>query len=52
VPGVQGTRTRRPLGHTLMPVMLALKDWAEAHMDEVLDARAGYVRLTAPHDRS
>jgi DNA-binding HxlR family transcriptional regulator len=31
-----------PLGHTLMPVMLAVKDWAETHMDQVLEARTDY----------
>ncbi|MCW7945662.1 HxlR family transcriptional regulator [Streptomyces hygroscopicus] len=31
-----------PLGESLMPVILAIKDWAETHMDEVLAARDGY----------
>lgn len=31
-----------PLGHSLQPVMRAVKDWAEQHMDEVEDARAMY----------
>ncbi len=31
-----------PLGHSLLPVMRAVKDWAQAHMDEVLVARAGF----------
>jgi DNA-binding HxlR family transcriptional regulator len=31
-----------PLGHSLPPVMRAVKDWAQAHMDEVLLARAGF----------
>ena len=31
-----------PLGATLMPVMLAIKQWAETHMDEVLAARENY----------
>jgi DNA-binding HxlR family transcriptional regulator len=31
-----------PLGHELFPVMLAIKSWAEAHMDQVFAARAGY----------
>jgi DNA-binding HxlR family transcriptional regulator len=31
-----------PLGRDLVPVMVAIKDWAEAHMDEVNDARRAY----------
>jgi DNA-binding HxlR family transcriptional regulator len=31
-----------PLGHELFPVMLAIKDWAEAHMDRVFEARAQF----------
>jgi DNA-binding HxlR family transcriptional regulator len=31
-----------PLGHTLMPLLAHIKDWAECHMDEVIAARAGY----------
>nr|WP_157435665.1 winged helix-turn-helix transcriptional regulator [Actinospica robiniae] len=31
-----------PLGRSLLPVMHAIKDWAEAHMDEVLASRADY----------
>ncbi|MYR43300.1 helix-turn-helix domain-containing protein [Streptomyces sp. SID5910] len=31
-----------PLGRTLLPVMRAIKDWAEEHMDEVHAARAAY----------
>jgi DNA-binding HxlR family transcriptional regulator len=31
-----------PLGVTLLPVMQAIKDWAETHMDEVHRARSGY----------
>jgi DNA-binding HxlR family transcriptional regulator len=31
-----------PLGRTLLPVMLGIKDWAEAHMDEVNAARHAY----------
>ena len=30
-----------PLGHSLLPVMRAVKEWAEVHMDDVLAARAG-----------
>jgi DNA-binding HxlR family transcriptional regulator len=30
------------LGRTLLPVMLGIKDWAEAHMDEVNAARHAY----------
>ncbi|MDG6106183.1 helix-turn-helix transcriptional regulator [Dactylosporangium aurantiacum] len=31
-----------PLGHELYPVMLAIKDWAESHMDRVFEARAQF----------
>jgi DNA-binding HxlR family transcriptional regulator len=31
-----------PLGHSLVPVMVGIKDWAEAHMDEVNTARHAY----------
>ncbi|WP_433889410.1 winged helix-turn-helix transcriptional regulator [Streptomyces sp. CA-111067] len=31
-----------PLGHSLLPVMRAIKTWAEAHMDEVHTARGAY----------
>jgi DNA-binding HxlR family transcriptional regulator len=31
-----------PLGQGLLPVMRAIKDWAEANMDAVLAARADY----------
>lgn len=31
-----------PLGHELFPLMVAIKTWAETHMDRVLDARAQY----------
>ncbi|MFF3958943.1 winged helix-turn-helix transcriptional regulator [Streptomyces sp. NPDC001890] len=31
-----------PLGESLVPVMQAIKMWAEANMDEVLAARSGY----------
>jgi len=30
------------LGRSLLEVIARLKDWAETHMDEVLDARASY----------
>ncbi|MFI8292017.1 transcriptional regulator [Streptomyces sp. ms191] len=30
------------LGRSLLPVMRAIKDWAEDHMDEVLAARAAH----------
>jgi DNA-binding HxlR family transcriptional regulator len=30
------------LGRTLLPVMVGIKDWAEAHMDEVNAARQVY----------
>ncbi len=31
-----------PLGHELFPVMIAIKDWAETHMDRVFEARTQY----------
>ncbi|GAB2952713.1 winged helix-turn-helix transcriptional regulator [Nonomuraea fastidiosa] len=31
-----------PLGRSLLPVMQAIKDWAETHIDEVTAARAAY----------
>jgi DNA-binding HxlR family transcriptional regulator len=31
-----------PLGRSLMPVMVGIKDWAEAHMDEVNAASRAY----------
>jgi DNA-binding HxlR family transcriptional regulator len=31
-----------PLGRTLLPVMVGIKDWAEAHTDEVNAARHAY----------
>ncbi|TGB16047.1 helix-turn-helix domain-containing protein [Streptomyces sp. MZ04] len=31
-----------PLGRSLLPVMRAIKGWAEEHMDEVHDARVAY----------
>ena len=31
-----------PLGHELFPVMLAVKAWAESHMDRVFEARAQF----------
>jgi len=30
------------LGRSLQAVIERLKDWAESHMDDVLDARASY----------
>jgi DNA-binding HxlR family transcriptional regulator len=30
-----------PLGYSLLPVMRAVKEWAEVHMDDVLAARDG-----------
>ena len=30
-----------PLGRSLLPVMRAVKEWAEVHMDDVLAARSG-----------
>src|SRR6187455_3422597 len=31
-----------PLGHELFPVMVAIKTWAETHMDRVFQARARF----------
>jgi len=31
-----------PLGATLLPVVQAIKDWAETHIEEVLSAREQY----------
>ena len=31
-----------PLGHELFPVMIAIKDWAETHMDRVFEARTRF----------
>lgn len=36
-----------PLGHDLHGLMQQVKDWAEAHMDEVLAARAAHDRLAS-----
>jgi DNA-binding HxlR family transcriptional regulator len=33
-----------PLGHTLIPVMREIKNWAENHFDEVESARVDYDR--------
>jgi DNA-binding HxlR family transcriptional regulator len=33
-----------PLGRTIVPVLRALKDWSEAHIEEVLAARDAYGR--------
>jgi DNA-binding HxlR family transcriptional regulator len=33
-----------PLGQNLIPLILAIKDWAEAHMDDVLAARQSYTK--------
>jgi DNA-binding HxlR family transcriptional regulator len=30
------------LGHSLVPVMRALKEWSEANIAEIIDARAAY----------
>jgi DNA-binding HxlR family transcriptional regulator len=42
---VQATYSLTPLGRTLLPVMAAIKDWAECHIDDVRAARTR-------HDRS
>ncbi|SIN40825.1 winged helix-turn-helix transcriptional regulator [Micromonospora cremea] len=31
-----------PLGHELFPVMIAIKNWAETHMDRVFEARTQF----------
>jgi DNA-binding HxlR family transcriptional regulator len=31
-----------PLGHTVLPVVRAIKDWAETHIEEIHTARAAY----------
>lgn len=31
-----------PLGHDLFPLMVAIKTWAETHMDRVFEARAQF----------
>lgn len=39
-----------PLGASLLPVMQAVKDWAETHIEEVISARDTYdTRPTSPH---
>ena len=35
-----------PLGHTLLPVVHAIKDWSETHIAEVQEARAAYGQST------
>jgi DNA-binding HxlR family transcriptional regulator len=35
-----------PLGHTLLPVVRAIKDWSETHIAEVQAARTAYGRST------
>ena len=35
-----------PLGHTLLPVVRAIKDWSETHIAEVQAARAAYGQPT------
>jgi DNA-binding HxlR family transcriptional regulator len=37
-----------PLGHTLVPVMAAIKTWAESHMDETEAARHTYDKTQPP----
>ena len=39
-----------PLGRSLLPVLKAIKDWAELHMDDVAAARAGYDGARAQRD--
>jgi DNA-binding HxlR family transcriptional regulator len=31
-----------PLGHDLVPLMIAIKAWAETHMDRIFEARAQF----------
>lgn len=33
-----------PLGQNLIPLILAIKDWAETHMDDILAARQSYTK--------
>ncbi len=40
-----------PLGHELFPVMISIKNWAEAHMDRVFEARAQFDASPAPSAR-
>jgi DNA-binding HxlR family transcriptional regulator len=40
-----------PLGRSLMTVMAAMKQWAEAHVDEVLEARTAFARAQAGSPR-
>lgn len=35
-----------PLGHTLLPVVRAIKDWSETHISQVHAARAAYDQAT------
>ena len=37
-----------PLGRTLMPLIAAIKSWAETHMPEVKAARSSYDDASAP----
>ncbi|MGW6280782.1 winged helix-turn-helix transcriptional regulator [Kribbella sp. NPDC055071] len=36
-----------PLGRTLMPLLAAIKSWAESHMTEVTTARSTYDKVSA-----
>jgi DNA-binding HxlR family transcriptional regulator len=38
------------LGRSLLPVLQAIKDWAELHMGDVAGARAGYDKARAQRD--
>ena len=38
-----------PLGRTLLPIMLGIKDWAETDMDEVNAARKRYDKASRSH---
>lgn len=50
-PGRQPLSAARPaqgtLGRSLLPVMRAIKSWAECHMDDVRAARHAYDTTTA-----
>jgi DNA-binding HxlR family transcriptional regulator len=37
-----------PLGGSLLPVMKAIKTWAETHIEQVDEAQAAYDRATTP----
>lgn len=44
---VQVTYELTDLGRTLEPVLRALKNWSETHIEEILDSRAAYDEVSA-----